>query len=403
VIVGIARDISDRLAAESEREALEQQLARAQKLESIGRLAGGIAHDFNNLLTVINATTDLTIHELPEDSPLRAELGQVRAAGERAKLLTRQLLAFSRQQVLKREVLNVNVVAAGFLTMLSRVIGEDIHVELELGEHVPSILADAGQLDQVLMNLCINARDAMPGGGRLTIGTERYEHVAAVADTPDAMPSGTYARLSVTDTGTGMDEETLAKVFEPFFTTKEVGQGTGLGLATVYGIVSQSGGYVTIDSAIGRGTSVRICLPSTREVTPIDQPVIPAPRDTRGKETILVAEDEDAIRMVATRVLERAGYTVLQAASGDEALAVLKAHHGEISMLMTDLVMPGMTGLELAHEVRREYPQLKVLFASGYSVDAAEGNLAEFEDWNFIAKPYGVQELASEVRRILDS
>jgi PAS domain S-box-containing protein len=403
LVMGVARNISDRLRAESQQEALEQQLARAQKLESIGRLAGGIAHDFNNLLTVINATTDLAIHELPEDSTLRGELGQVRAAGERAKLLTRQLLAFSRQQVLKREVLSLDAVASGFQTMLSRVIGEDIKVELRLGEHVPHILADAGQLEQVLMNLCINARDAMPTGGHLTISTERYDHVAGRADTPEGMPTGTYARLAVTDTGTGMDEETLAKVFEPFFTTKEVGQGTGLGLATVYGIVSQSGGYVDIKSALGKGTTVCIALPATRRVTPVEQPVIAPPRDMRGKETILIAEDEDAIRMVATRVLERAGYTVVSAASGEEALEQLTRHAGTINMLMTDLVMPGMTGLQLAHEVRRLYPTLKVLFASGYSADAADGNLSEFEGWNFIAKPYGVKELAAEVRRILDS
>jgi two-component system, cell cycle sensor histidine kinase and response regulator CckA len=403
VIVGIARDISDRLRAETQQEALEQQLVRAQRLESIGRLAGGIAHDFNNLLTVINATTDLAIHELPEESPLRGELGHVRAAGERAKLLTRQLLAFSRQQVLKREVLNTNAIVSGFQDMLARVIGEDIRVELQLGEQVPSILADAGQLEQVLMNLCVNARDAMPAGGRLTIRTERYEHVATDTDAPEAMPSGTYARLSVADTGTGMDEETLAKVFEPFFTTKEVGQGTGLGLATVYGIVSQSGGFVNIESTVGHGTAVFVALPSTRHVTPLDQPVIAPPSEMRGKETILIAEDEDAIRMVATRVLERAGYTVVSAASGELALEQLATYEGTINMLMTDLVMPGMTGLQLAHEVRRLYPTLKVLFASGYSADAAEGNLAEFEGWNFIAKPYGVKELAAEVRRILDS
>lgn len=403
VVIGIARNISDRLSAETQQEALEQQLARAQKLESIGRLAGGIAHDFNNLLTVINATTDLAINELPEESTLRSELGHIRAAGERAKLLTRQLLAFSRQQVLKREVLNLGAIASGFQSMLSRVIGEDIRVELQLGEQVPSVLADAGQLEQVLMNLCINARDAMPNGGDLTIRTERYEHLAGSTATPESMPSGTYARLTVTDTGTGMDEATLAKVFEPFFTTKEVGQGTGLGLATVYGIVSQSGGHVDIKSTLGKGTEVCIALPSTRSVTPVDQPMIAPPIEIRGKETILVTEDEDAIRMVATRVLERAGYTVVSAASGEEALQQLTQHAGKINLLMTDLVMPGMTGLELAQEVRRLYPTLKILFASGYSADATDGSLSEFEGWNFIAKPYGVKELAAEVRRILDN
>jgi PAS domain S-box-containing protein len=403
VVIGIARNISDRLRAEHQQEALEQQLTRAQKLESIGRLAGGIAHDFNNLLTVINATTDLVLTELPDDSPLRSELGHIRAAGERAKVLTRQLLAVGRQQVLKREVLNLNAVAADFQNMLSRVIGEDVRVEMQLGDHVPSVLADAGQLEQVLMNLCVNARDAMPTGGLLTIRTERYQHVAAESNAPEDMPSGTYARLSVIDTGTGMDEETLTKVFEPFFTTKEVGRGTGLGLATVYGIVTQSGGYVNIESVVGRGTAVRIALPATRRLSPIAQPVIPAPSEMRGLETILVAEDEDAIRMVATRVLQRAGYTVVAAASGEEALEQLAKHGGGITMLMTDLVMPGMTGLELAHEARRRFPALKVLFASGYSADAADGHLAEFENWNFIEKPYGVKELATEVRRILDS
>ncbi len=402
LILGIARDISDRLKADSDREELQQMLNRAQKMESVGRLAGGVAHDFNNLLTVINTTAELALGEAPEDSALRRDLLEIRAAGNRAAALTRQLLAFSRQQVLKREVLALNDVVSGFLKLVSRVIGEDIHLEVRLGHDVPNIEGDANQLEQVLMNLCVNARDAMPRGGTLTIGTGTAivddEHAAR----REGMSAGRYATLSITDTGIGIDKATQAKIFEPFFTTKEVGRGTGLGLSTVYGIVKQSGGSIWVYSEVGKGTTFKIYLPIT-EAQREAASVTPSRAALSGRETILVVEDEASIRMVARRVLERAGYTVLEADSGLAALGVIDAAAPKLDLVMTDLVMPGMTGIELAAELRQRRPNLKVLFTSGYSADAVADRLPHDGDWNFIAKPYGMQELVVEIRRILDS
>jgi two-component system, cell cycle sensor histidine kinase and response regulator CckA len=402
LVLGIARDVSDRLQSDSEREELQRQLNRAQKMESVGRLAGGVAHDFNNLLTVITATTDLALGEVSADSTQHHDLVEIRSAAERATALTRQLLAFSRQQVLKREVLDINDVVSTFLKMLSRVIGEDIHVELKLGSDVPSIVADAGQLEQVLMNLCVNARDAMPAGGTLVIGTGFAEVDAEHAALREGMVKGRYALLTVSDTGVGMDKATQAKIFDPFFTTKAVGRGTGLGLSTVYGIVKQSGGSIWVYSEPGRGTTFRIYLPITDEET-TESSSAPHARLRRGEETILVVEDEESIRMVARRVLEREGYTVLEAASGPEAIALLERHTGPLHLVMTDLVMPGMTGIELAQRLAASHPTLKMLFTSGYSADVVSDRFRPSDEWNFIAKPYGVRELAAEVRRVLDA
>ncbi|MCW5826037.1 MAG: PAS domain S-box protein [Gemmatimonadaceae bacterium] len=401
LVLGIARDVSDRLRFDSEREDLQQQLTRAQKMESVGRLAGGVAHDFNNLLTVITATTDLALAETADDTAQRHDLLEIRSAAERAAALTRQLLAFSRQQVLKREVLDLNDVVSTFLKMLSRVIGEDVRVELKLGRDVPSIIADAGQLEQVLMNLCVNARDAMPAGGTLIIGTGIADVDGEHAARREGMSKGTYAVLSVSDTGVGMDKATQAKIFDPFFTTKAVGRGTGLGLSTVYGIVKQSGGSVWVYSEPGHGTTFRIYLPITAEAPP-EVTSASSGRARRGEETILVVEDEESIRLVARRVLEREGYTVLEAASGPDALSLLERHTGPLHLVMTDLVMPGMTGIELAQRLAATHPALKMLFTSGYSADVVSDRFRPQDDWNFIAKPYGVRELAAEVRRVLD-
>jgi len=316
--------------------------------------------------------------------------------------LTRQLLAFSRQQVLKREVLNINDLVTKFLAMLSRVIGADIHLELKLASTVPSIVADAGQLEQVLMNLCVNARDAMPRGGTLTIGTGETTIDDEHAARREGMTPGPYVTLSITDTGVGMNRATQAKIFEPFFTTKEQGRGTGLGLSTVYGIVKQSGGSVWCYSEIGLGTTFRIYLPVTFDVVE-EQVSSPSRSVEAGKETILVVEDETSIRFVAKRVLERSGYTVLEADSGAAALAVLAAHQGALDLVLTDLVMPGMTGIELAEELQRSRPTLKVLFTSGYSAEVVSDRFRPDGDWNFIPKPYGVRDLVQEVRRVLDS
>jgi PAS domain S-box-containing protein len=401
LILGIARDISDRLSADADRQSLQEMLNRAQKMESIGRLAGGVAHDFNNLLTVINASAELAMREAPDDSSVQRDLQEIRAAGDRAAALTRQLLAFSRQQVLRREVLSLNGVVTGFLTLLNRVIGEDIKVEVRLGPDVPNIIADANQLEQVLMNLSVNARDAMPRGGTLTIGTGAADIDDTHAATREGLSPGRYATLSVTDTGVGMDEHTQAKIFEPFFTTKETGRGTGLGLATVYGIVKQTGGSIYVYSELGRGTMFLIYLPITS--AEIEVPVTEKTEaPSVGKETILLVEDEDSIRLVARRVLQHAGYTVLEAESGPAALELYKRHTGPLDLVLTDLVMPGMSGIELAAELRKLNPALKFLFASGYSAEAVAEEFVHEGEWNFIGKPYGLRELTAEIRRILD-
>ncbi|HRN53517.1 MAG TPA: response regulator [Gemmatimonadaceae bacterium] len=402
LILGIARDISDRLKADADREELQTMLTRAQKMESVGRLAGGVAHDFNNLLTVINATAELALSEVPADAPLHHDLQEIRAAGERAAALTRQLLAFSRQQVLKREVLSLNDIVSGFLNLLSRVIGEDIHVEVKLARDVPNVVADANQLEQVLMNLCVNARDAMPRGGTLTIGTGIAEVDEDHAAKREGMQPGRYATLAVSDTGLGMDKATLAKIFEPFFSTKETGRGTGLGLATVYGIIKQTGGSVYVYSEPGHGSTFRIYLPlSDGAVEVASAEKLGSPES--GHETILVVEDEESIRLVARRVLQRAGYTVLEAESGAAALKAIEEHRGALHLVMTDLVMPGMSGIELASVLRRQHPTLKFLFTSGYSAEAVSDRFVHDGEWNFISKPYGLRELTTEIRRVLDS
>ncbi len=402
LMLSIARDISERMKSLNEREELQSQLTRSQKMESVGRLAGGVAHDFNNLLTVITTSADLALGELTAEHPVRHDIAEIRNAGERAARLTRQLLAFSRQQVLKREVLNLNDVVTKFLAMLSRVIGEDIHLDLKLAPKVPAIFADAGQLEQVLMNLCVNARDAMPRGGTLTISTGQATIDEEHAARREGMTEGPYVTLVVTDTGVGMDRATQAKIFEPFFTTKEQGRGTGLGLSTVYGIVKQSGGSIWCYSEIGIGTTFRIYLPVTDEVAD-EQTSAPTRGVPRGKETVLVVEDEASIRFVATRVLERSGYTVLEADSGPAALALLESHQGNLDLVLTDLVMPGMTGIELAEELKKRRPHLKILFTSGYSADVVSDRFTPDGEWNFISKPYGVRDLVQEVRRVLDS
>ncbi len=394
VILSIARDIS-------EREQLMVQLLRSQKMESVGRLAGGVAHDFNNLLTVINATVDLAMPDAPPGTALQRDLEEIRGASNRAAALTRQLLAFSRQQVLHQEAIGLNDLIAGFLKLLRRVIGEDVAVQVELASTSPTVLADAGQLEQVLMNLSVNARDAMPDGGTLTIRTAGVHLQEEDAARHDTMRPGDYALIEVVDTGSGMDRKTQAMIFEPFFTTKAPGKGTGLGLSTVYGIIKQMGGGIWVSSEVGVGTTFKIYLPlvvsahTVRHAPPTAQP-------TSGTETILVVEDEAAIRTVVRRVLERVGYTVLDAASGSEALELLGDLQGPLDLVITDLVMPGMSGAELAAELRRTRPGLRILMTSGYSADVVEGKIVPGVDFHFISKPYTAGELTGEVRRVLD-
>jgi PAS domain S-box-containing protein len=393
--IAIKRDISARRA-------LELQYLQSQKMEGIGRLAGGVAHDLNNLLTVINGTVELSLPNVSNGSELRGDLLEIRRAADRAAALTRQLLAFSRQQVLKTEIIDVNRVVGDLLKMLTRVIGEDIRIETRFSLGLGNIRGDAGQLEQVVMNLTVNARDAMPGGGTLVIETRNTHLDEDFASQHVTVKPGPHVALIVSDNGVGMDANTRGRVFEPFFTTKEPGKGTGLGLSTVYGIVKQSGGSIWVYSEPGRGTTFKIYFPRVDE--PIKERTSGPLRllETKGKETVLVVEDENAIRAVAVRVLGLQGYQVLDAASGTEALGVAATHGKPIDLLMTDMVMPGMTGPELAQALLARQPSLKVLFTSGYSADAVARQFGMGDDVHFISKPYGIADLAREVRKVLD-
>jgi two-component system cell cycle sensor histidine kinase/response regulator CckA len=392
--IAIKRDITARRA-------LEIQYQQAQKMEGIGRLAGGVAHDFNNLLTVINGTVELALPAVVGQSELRDDLLEIRRAADRAAALTRQLLAFSRQQVLRVEVLDLNRVIGDMLKMLTRVIGEDVRFVTDLAADLGHVRGDAGQLEQVLLNLTVNSRDAMPNGGTLTIQTRNLQIDEEMAARHVTVTPGPHVMLTVSDTGIGMDAKTRERIFEPFFTTKAAGKGTGLGLPTAYGIIKQIGGSIWVYSEPGRGTTFKIYLP--RVDAPIAERASGPSKllEVGGKETILVVEDEDAIRHVATRVLSRQGYTVLDAASGPEAVQKASAHPSRIHLLMTDMVMPGMTGPELAQQLLKTQQGLKVLFTSGYSKDAVAQQFG-MTDGHFISKPYGLAELAREVRRVLD-
>jgi CheY-like chemotaxis protein len=370
-------------------------------LEAIGRLAGGVAHDFNNLLTVVSASSDMLLEELPPDDPRREEVEHIRTAAQRATVLTRQLLALGRRQMMQPRVLDLNAIVLGLERMLPRLIGEDISVVLRLGERVGAVRADPGQIEQVLVNVAINARDAMPSGGTLTIETaDTLLDASYAADHAGAAP-GAHVMLAISDTGVGMDEETRAHIFEPFFTTKDASKGTGLGLSTVHGIVSQSGGSIAVESTPGRGTTFRIFLPR------IDAPVAtPTPEraaeSVSGGETVLLVEDEAAVRRAALRALQMQGFVVMAAEHGPAALAAARAHAGPIHLLATDLVMPGMSGRELAAVLTAERPELRTLFMSGYTDDAEILRDVRDNGAAFLAKPYSPSELGAKVREVLD-
>ncbi len=380
---------------------LEEQFLQAQKLESVGRLAGGVAHDFNNLLTVIGGYCSLLRAGLEDGHPWHGALAEMSVAADRAADLTRQLLAFSRKQMMRPRAVDLNDVVSGAEKLLRRLIGENIELCVVAGSTRP-VLADPGHLGQVLMNLAVNARDAMPDGGRLTIATADAEldEVQAGAR-PEARP-GSYQVLVVADTGCGMDEATRAHVFEPFFTTKEVGKGTGLGLASVYGIVKQSGGFVEVESASGRGAAFTLYLPAAREAArPAEVPA--AARDLpRGRETILLVEDEENVRALCRKVLQGSGYDVMEAGDGADALRVSAAHAGPVHILVTDVVMPHMNGRALFDRLATERPGLRVLFVSGY----LDGDLLRHgvlrQGQAFLNKPFTPEELALKVREVLD-
>jgi signal transduction histidine kinase len=385
----------------TEHRLLENQLRQAQKMEAIGRLAGGVAHDFNNLLTAIFGYADLLREELPEGSSARQDTEEIRKAAERAAGLTRQLLAFSRQQVLEPVVVNLNDLVEEFDKMLRRLIGEDVALRTAPAPDLGNVRADPGQLQQVLMNLVVNARDAMPTGGELLIETANADLTDAYAELHQPVIPGSYVMLAVSDTGIGMNADTRARIFEPFFTTKEKGRGTGLGLSTVYGIVKQSGGYIWVYSEPGRGTTFKVYLPR------VDAPARTAeqPRGTRtlaGTETILLAEDDDMLRPLTKGLLRKLGYVVLQAANAEEALEAAARHDGPIHLLVADVVMPGASGRELARRLADSRPHTKVLYVSGYTDDAIVRHGMLEPGLAFLQKPFTPDTLARKVREVLD-
>ena len=397
------RDITARKRADAEREKLEAQLRTSQKMEAIGSLAGGVAHDFNNLLSVILSHTEFAINGVREGDPLKDDFLEVKKAVERAAALTRQLLAFSRKQVLQPVPLSLNQIAAGVEKMLQRILGEDIDLVQVLAPDLGLTLADPGQIEQVLMNLVVNARDAMPEGGKLTIETSNVEIDEEYAARHVAAKPGPHVLLAVTDTGCGMDEQTKSRLFEPFFTTKEIGKGTGLGLSTVYGIVNQSGGNIWVYSELGQGTTFKIYLPrelSATTATAIKPPTIL--KQSTGTETILVVEDEEALRKVTRRILDAAGYMVLTAANGDEALLTCAQYAGKIHLLLTDVVLPRMGGRMLAQELSKTRPTLEVLYMSGYTNNAIVHHGVLDAGTHFLAKPFTTADLARKVREVLD-
>jgi PAS domain S-box-containing protein len=385
----------------SERQLLESQLRQAQKMEAIGRLAGGVAHDFNNLLMVIKGHTELLLNVLPPSDHVTRKIEQIDRSADRAIALTRQLLAFSRMQVLQPRAMNLNSVVEEMGKLIPRLIGEDIELIVRSSADLGTIRADASQMEQVIMNLAVNSRDAMPKGGRFTIETSNVELDNLYRAAHPVVQPGKYVLLAVSDTGTGMDAETQAHIFEPFFTTKEQGKGTGLGLATIYGVVKQSGGFIWVYSELDKGTTFKIYLPRVDEPA-ASIPVIHIPSSlARGTETVLLAEDEQDVREVAREFLESAGYTVLEAAGGEAALQVAAAHSGAIDLLITDMVMPGMSGQELARKMRGLRNGIRVIYMSGYSEHAA-GEAAKCDAAAVVlTKPFSRSTLLRTVRDIL--
>jgi two-component system, cell cycle sensor histidine kinase and response regulator CckA len=391
--IGVKRDLT-------EQRRMQQQFLEAQKMEVVGRLAGGVAHDFNNILTVITGTVELALMELPDGHPLRADFDQIREASDQAARITRQLLAFSRRQVLAPVVLNLATHVEGSAKILHRLIGEDINLLIQSPLPVDNVRIDPGHLEQVLLNLAVNARDAMPGGGTLTIETRNVMVGPSQAADQPGLQIGPHVALTVRDSGVGMSAELQARIFEPFYTTKEPGKGTGLGLATVFGIVSQSGGVVQVQSEPGRGASFTILFPSVPDGA-TGTLASRAMRTSRGTETVLLAEDDESLRLLTARMLRHAGYTVLPAANGGEALALAAAHDGPVHVLITDVVMPSMGGPDLAVQMQSRQPGLPVLYTSGYTDDAMLRAGALDGTRHFLPKPFTVTELTRKVREVL--
>ncbi|HEY8255850.1 MAG TPA: ATP-binding protein, partial [Rhizomicrobium sp.] len=395
-VVVNARDVT-------ERRRLEQQLRQAQKMEAVGQLTGGVAHDFNNLLTVIIGNCEFLLMRHQAGDPSFKEINEVHQNALRAASLVSQLLAFSRKQTLQPKLLALNDVIGELAQMLRRLVGEGISLNVERGEGLWTVHADEAQLGNAIINLVVNARDAMPGGGTVSIKTSNETVTQSSALGTAVMPAGDYVRIEVTDTGIGMSKEIQSKIFDPFFTTKPVGQGTGLGLATVYGIVKQSGGFITVDSEVGKGTSFHIYLPRRKvEAGEVHVDVAPTvARDVTGQDTILLVEDEEAVRSFAARALRMRGYHVLEAGGGEEALEIVKAGDTKIDLIITDVVMPNMDGPTMVRHVKVLKPDLAVIFMSGYAEEAFRRNDQSSEDIHFLPKPFGLKQLAAKVKEVL--
>ena len=386
----------------TDRRHLEEQLRQAQRMEAVGRLAGGIAHDFNNILTVISGYSSMLLERSSPSDPVHEDAKEIRSASDRAASLTRQLLAFSRQQVLQPQIVNLNTVLDALAKMVRRLIGEDIETRLVAAPGLGSVKADPGQIEQILLNLVVNARDAMPSGGQLTLETANVDLDTEYSAAHPYTSPGRHVLLAVSDTGIGMDAETRSRIFEPFYTTKEQGKGTGLGLSTVYGIVKQSGGHIEVYSEPGKGTTFKIYLPRVDQDVADSASPDRGPVSERGQETILLVEDDDALRDLAQRILSARGYTVLAPEKPEDAEAVCRQHPGRIDLLLTDVVMPAISGREVARRVALQRPDIKVLYMSGYTTNAIVHHGVLDEGLAFLPKPFTPATLTSKVREVLD-
>ena len=402
-IVTVYDDVTEQKQVEEEKTRLEEQLQQAQKMEAIGTLAGGVAHDFNNILTAIIGNANLALLDISNDDSLREQIEEIKKAGNKAASLTRQLLTFSRKQVIKPKVLDFNEVINETEKMLRRMIGEDIEFQTILSPRLWKVHMDSGQVDQIIMNIAVNARDAMPQGGKLVVETanvyldENYLREHSIEGTP-----GHYVMLAITDNGSGMDKETQEHIFEPFFTTKEIGKGTGLGLSTVYGIAKQNNGFIWVYSEPGQGTTFKIYLPKVKEGAEAEEKEQTPVLELGGSETVLIVEDDDGLRKVAVTVLKQRGYKVLEAENGEDALRVSEAHDGSIDLLIPDVVMPKIGGKETAERLQPLYLQMKVIYMSGYTDNAIVHHGVLVPGLNFLEKPFSPEGLARKVREVLD-